>query len=138
MFWTYVSFSQFLIIWYANIPEEVVWYLRRFAHGWQWVAIAIALFHFVLPFAVLLVSGIKRQARSLSSVAQWILAMRWLDTVWQIQPAFEREGVFVPWLDAAITVALGGVWLLYFTWLVAPVAVPMRSIAAEQEDLAYE
>jgi hypothetical protein len=64
--------------------------------------------------------------------------MRWLDTAWQIEPAFEGEGLLVPWLDLAITVALGGVWLLYFTWLVAPVAVPMRSNAAGREDLAYE
>jgi hypothetical protein len=137
MFWAYVSFSQFLIIWYGNIPEEVIWYQRRFAQGWQWVAIGVAVFHFMLPFVVLLGRGIKRQARPLAAVALWILAMRWLDTVWQIEPAFEREGFFAPWLDLAITAALGGVWLLYFTWLVAPVAVPMRS-RAEQEDFGDE
>jgi hypothetical protein len=136
--WAYVSFSQFLIIWYGNVPEEVIWYERRLAHGWQWVAIGVAVFHFILPFVVLLGRGIKRQARPLAAVALWILAMRWLDTVWQIEPAFEREGFFAPWLDLAITAALGGVWLCYFTWLVAPVAVPMRPVAAEQEDLAYE
>jgi hypothetical protein len=54
MFWAYVSFSQFLIIWYGNLPEEVVWYERRFVHGWQWVAVAIALFHFIFPFLILL------------------------------------------------------------------------------------
>jgi hypothetical protein len=138
MFWAYVSFSQFLIIWYGNLPEEVVWYERRLAHGWQWVAIAIAVFHFMLPFVVLLGRGIKRQARPLAAVALGILAMRWLDTVWQIEPAFTREGVFVPWLDLAITAAIGGVWLLYFTWLVAPVAVPNQMLMAERQESVYE
>jgi hypothetical protein len=64
--------------------------------------------------------------------------MRWLDTVWQIDPAFERESVIVPWLDLAITAAIGGVWLLYFTWLVAPVAVPVRSMGAQREGLIHE
>jgi hypothetical protein len=133
-----VAYSQFLIIWYGNVPEEIVWYQRRMVDGWQWVAIAIALFHFVLPFLVLLGRGIKRQARPLATVALWILALRWLDTVWQIDPAFEREGFFVPWLDLAITAAIGGVWLLYFTWLVAPVAVPVRSMGTQREGLIHE
>ena len=88
MFWAYVSFSQFLIIWYGNLPEEVVWYQRRLEHGWQWVGIAIAVFHFIIPFVILLGREIKRKARPLAAVALWMLAMRWLDTVWQIEPAF--------------------------------------------------
>jgi hypothetical protein len=138
MFWAYVSFSQFLIIWYGNLPEEVVWYERRFVNGWQWAAVAIAVFHFILPFVVLLGRGIKRQPKALAAVALWILAMRWLDTVWQIEPAFNRESVVAPWLDLAVTAAIGGLWLVYFSWLIAPVAVPVRSMAAEEGEVAYE
>ncbi|MEX2026680.1 MAG: hypothetical protein WEH44_05255, partial [Pirellulaceae bacterium] len=138
MFWAYVSFSQFLIIWYGNLPEEVVWYQRRFAHGWQWVAVAIAVFHFILPFLVLLGRDIKRHARPLAVVALWMVVMRWVDTVWQIEPAFAREGPFVPWLDLVITAAIGGVWLLYFTWLIAPVAVPVSSPPRREEVLVHE
>jgi hypothetical protein len=137
MFWAYVSFSQFLIIWYGNLPEEVVWYERRFVYGWQWVAVAIALFHFILPFLVLLGRGIKRQGRALASVALWIVAMRWLDTIWQIEPAFAHDYGFVPWLDLAITAAIGGVWLLYFTWLIAPVPVLVVS-GSREEVLVHE
>jgi hypothetical protein len=138
MFWAYVAFSQFLIIWYGNIPEETVWYQHRFVHGWQWVAVAIAVFHFILPFLVLLGREIKRQARPLATVALWILAMRWLDTVWQIEPAFAHDYGFVPWLDLVITAAMGGVWLLYFTWLIAPVPVPLESPARAEEVLVHE
>jgi hypothetical protein len=136
MFWAYVSFSQFLIIWYGNLPEEVVWYQRRLEHGWQWVGIAIAVFHFIIPFVILLGREIKRKARPLAALALWLLAMRWLDTVWQIEPAFyhQREGWFAPWPDLAITAAIGGVWLLYFNWLLAPVAVPAHVLARHDEE----
>jgi hypothetical protein len=138
MLWAYVSFSQFLIVWYGNLPEEIPWYLRRLSNGWQWVAIAIAIFHFVVPFVILLGRGVKRQARTLGKIALWMLAMRWLDTVWQIEPAFEREGVFVPWLDLAITAAIGGLWLLYCTWQLTPVAVPARALTRHEEVLVHE
>jgi hypothetical protein len=138
MFWAYVAFSQFLIIWYGNIPEETVWYQRRFVHGWQWVAVAIAVFHFVLPFLVLLGRQIKRQGRPLATLALWILAMRWIDTVWQIEPEFPHDYGFVPWLDFLLTTALGGIWLLYFTWLIVPVPVPLASPARAEEALVHE
>ena len=135
LFWAYVSFSQFLIIWYGNLPEEVIWYNRRFEHGWQWLAVAIAVLHFIVPFLVLLGRGIKRMAKPLAAVALWMLVMRWLDTVWQIEPAFEREGVFVPWLDLALTAAIGGLWLLYCTWLLTPVALPAPVLTRHEEEI---
>ena len=64
--------------------------------------------------------------------------MRWLDTLWQIEPAFNRESGFVPWLDLAITVAIGGIWLLYFTWLIAPVPVPVVSRPRAEGVLLHE
>ncbi len=138
MFWAYVAFSQFLIIWYANIPEEVIWYQRRLVHGWQWLAVAIALFHFILPFLILLGRGVKRQPGALATVALWMVVMRFVDTVWQIEPAFHRDYLFVPWLDLALAAAIGGVWLLYFTWLIAPVPVPVVSRPRAEGVLLHE
>ena len=63
--WAYTSFSQFLIIWAGNLPDEIPWYLRRLRGGWGWVALAIVAFHFALPFALLLMRGVKRHARPL-------------------------------------------------------------------------
>lgn len=116
MLWAYMSLSQFLIVWYANLPEEVPWYLRRTQHGWQWVAGALVLLHFFVPFALLLSRELKRSPRYLAAVAVGLLAMRWLDVLWLIEPAFEREGTFVPWLDAAATAAIGGLWVAFFAW----------------------
>jgi hypothetical protein len=108
MLWAYMAFSQFLIIWYANIPEEVVWYVRRTEHGWQYAAAALAALHFALPFLVLLSRDVKRHPAALAGIALLVLFMRWVDILWLVQPAFARDGVYVPWLDAAATLGIGG------------------------------
>ena len=87
MLWAYMSFSQYLIIWSGNLPEEIPWYLRRTRGGWQWVALVLIVFHFFLPFFVLLFRENKRHGRLLVRVAAWVLAMHWLDLVWLIVPA---------------------------------------------------
>ncbi len=116
MIWAYISFSQFLIIWYGNLPEEIPWYIRRTSHGWQFPAIAIALFQFVFPFLILLSRRIKREPRPLAAVALWILVIRLVDLIWLVEPAFERSGVFIPWLDVGLTALMGAVWLFVFDW----------------------
>jgi hypothetical protein len=120
MIWAYISFSQFLIVWYGNLPEEIPWYIRRTSHGWEFVAIAIALFQFAFPFLILLSRRIKRQPRPLASLALWILAIRLVDLIWLVEPAFERTGVFIPWLDVGLTAILGAVWLAVFHWQLPP------------------
>jgi hypothetical protein len=111
MLWTYFSFSQFLIIWSGNLPEEITWYAARTRGGWQWLAIALALFHFALPFVLLLSRDLKRRPQRLAAVAGWMLAMRWLDLVWQVEPAFSPERFTFHWLYLAAPLAVGGLWV---------------------------
>jgi hypothetical protein len=111
MLWTYFSFSQFLIIWSGNLPEEITWYAARTRGGWQWLAIALALFHFALPFVLLLSRDLKRRPQRLAAVAGWMLAMRWLDLVWQVEPAFSPERFHFHWLYLAAPLAVGGLWI---------------------------
>jgi len=119
MLWAYLAFSQFFIIWYGNLPEEVVWYLKRIEGGWVWLAAGLPLVHFAIPFVLLLGRELKRNPARLAAVAGLILAAHWLDTVWMIEPAIERaEGVsYFPWPDAALTAAIGGAWWLAFVLL---------------------
>jgi hypothetical protein len=114
MFWAYVSFCQFLIIWYGNLPEEVVWYLRRFAGGWAAVALALVVFHFAVPFLALLSRNLKRRRATLGAVAAFVLIMHWIDALWQIQPAVPHAQGYQPWLDAALWLGLGGLWAATF------------------------
>src|SRR5262249_41765867 len=87
MVWAYLGFSQFLLIWSGNLPGEITYYLRRFQGGWQWLALALVIFHFALPFVLLLARDVKRSGRTLLTVASLVLAMRAVDLFWQILPA---------------------------------------------------
>lgn len=116
MLWAYLSFSQFLLIWSANLPEEIPWYLRRLSGGWQYLGLALALFHFGLPFLLLLSRDIKHDRRKLSAVALGVLGMRFVDLYWVMMPAFHPEYFVLHWLwlDAAALAGVGGVWLAVF------------------------
>jgi hypothetical protein len=116
MLWAYFSLSQFLITWSGNLPEEITWYLARIQGGWQWVAIAIVLFQFVLPFVLLLSHPLKRRARSIAGVALMLIVIRFVDVYWLIVPAFDPSRLTVHVLDLAAMLALGGFWIWLFVW----------------------
>ncbi len=123
MLWAYMSFSQFLIIWSGNLAEEVTWYVQRQDGDWPWVAIALIVGHFILPFALLLSQHTKRNKRLLSMVAGLILCMRLIDLTWQIGPALHPAdtplaalpAVFgLHLLDIGFFLGMGGLWLNMF------------------------
>lgn len=116
MFWAYVSFSQYLIIWAGNLPEEIPWYLRRIQGGWGWVGAALVLLHFALPFFMLLPASANRNPRILLGVAGLILFMRLVDVFWLTRPAFAHDGFHVHWMDLLAPVGVGGLWLAAFLW----------------------
>ncbi len=114
MIWAYVTFSQYLIVWSGNIPEEIAWYLARFRGGWGYVGLAILLFQFLLPFLLLLSRQANRNPPLLTLAAGLLVLMRFVDVAWLVLPAFSK-GVFrIHWLDLALPVGLGGLWLAYF------------------------
>lgn len=114
MLWAYFSFSQFLIIWAGNLPEETVWYVRRIRGGWQWVALSLVVLHFVLPFLLLLSRDLKRAPRLLARVAALLLLMRWVDLFWQVEPAFDEGRFTFHWLFPVALLGVGGLWLAAF------------------------
>lgn len=113
--WAYFAFSQFIIVWSGNLPEETPWYLRRMSGGWQWVGFALIMLHFGLPFMLLLSRRIKRDPRRLMGVVALVFAMRLIDLHWMIAPAFSQGSWSVHWLDVAAPVGVGGIWI--FLWL---------------------
>lgn len=116
MIWAYFSFSQFLIIWSANIPEEAVWYAHRIQGGWQNVAMVLISLHFILPFLLLLSRSIKRRTSWLVGLAILVLAARVIDLIFLIVPAFHPEGIHFHWLDLVLLIAMGGGWSALFFW----------------------
>jgi hypothetical protein len=116
MLWTYFSFSQYLIIWSADLPEETRWYTPRTSGGWGVIALLVVLFHFAFPFLFLLSRSFKRNARKLVIVAVLILVMRLFDLFWTIAPTWTHEHFHVSWMDVVAPIAMGGLWLAMFCW----------------------
>jgi hypothetical protein len=109
MLWAYFSFSQYLIIWSGNLPHEISWYVHRSDTSWQLLAVALIVFHFAVPFALLLSRRIKREGQLLVRVAMLILAARLLELFWLIAPDF-HHGLSVSWLDVVLPLSLGAIW----------------------------
>jgi hypothetical protein len=119
MLWAYMAFSQFLLIWAGNLTEEIPFYLYRGQGGWQWLAAALALFQFALPFILLLSRDVKTNRRRLVGVAVLVLVMRFVDLYWTVMPAFghgEHIGLHVHLLDLGALLLLGGLWLSFYLW----------------------
>jgi len=112
--WAYMAFSQFLIIWSGNLPEDNTWYVRRLGTGWNSIAVFLLVGHFFVPFILLLFRNRKRYIESLSRVAVLILVMRFVDYFWLIKPAFSPGQWTLHWMDLMAPVGIGGIWIALF------------------------
>ena len=114
MLYAYLTFSQFLITWSANLPEEIPWYIRRLSGGWQYLMLALFALHFALPFLIMLSAELKQNLKRLTWIAGLLFVMRFFDTVFQVEPQF-HEVFTIHWTDIVTLVGLGGVWFAAFT-----------------------
>jgi len=113
MVWTYFNFSQWLIIWAGNLPEEIPWYIRRMNGGWQYMGLFLVVFQFAIPFAMLLSRQVKRKSATLMPLALWILLMRVIDIIWHVEPV-SHPAFHLSWLHFTIVAGIGGLWMAYF------------------------
>jgi hypothetical protein len=116
MLWAYMSFSQFLIIWSGNLPEEIPFYIDRLNHGWQWMALGLVVFHFAVPFVALLMRATKQVPRNLAILAGLVLFMRLVDLFWIVAPEGRRGQFGVHWMDLAAPIGMAGLWVAFFAW----------------------
>jgi hypothetical protein len=127
MIWAYVNFSQYLIVWSGNLPEEIVWYLARFRGGWGWVGLAVLLLHFVLPFLLLLSRRANRDPGTLLAAAGLLVGMRFVDIAWLLLPAFSKGHFQIHPTDLTLPIGLGGLWLgLYIRNLTSRPLLPVN------------
>ncbi len=122
LFWSYTSFSQFMLVWIGNLPEEIPFFLKRSnidgnQSGWWYVSAALIALHFALPFVLLLFRDIKSRPSRLRMVAIYLVLICMVDVIWWIAPSATNYGHFPTWLiDAGAILGVGGVWSLYFLY----------------------
>jgi hypothetical protein len=114
IFWAYIAFSQFLLIWYADIPEETFWLIHRLEGGWAFVSFALLLVHFIIPFLVLLPRSAKTDPKTLKIMSVWMLFAHALDLYWLIMPTYGKDGPFFGWMEFGFLFAMAGIVILIF------------------------
>jgi hypothetical protein len=138
VFWTYIAFSQFFLVWYANLPEETTWYKARMEGSWMSVSLFLMAGHFVAPFFYLMGRAVKRRGSTLAVGGAWLLGMHYVDLYWQIMPTLHPEGLRPSLLDVAALVTVGGCFVAAASWLMRRQAlVPLRDPRLA-ESLAFE
>ena len=132
MLWAYLNFSQLLITWSGNLPSEVVWYIKRWNGGWGWVALILLFGHFVLPFLLLLSQDLKKNPKTISAIAIYLIVVHEVDVFSLIEPNFPTfqqpidPHFAISWLDIAAPIGFGGLWLaLFFRNLTAMPLLPL-------------
>ena len=114
VFWAYIAFSQYMLIWYANLPEETAWFRDRLVGSWRGVSMLLVVGHFLVPFFVLISRAAKRKLGLLAAAAAWVLFMQYTDLYWIAMPIFAKRGVTPHWIDLAALAAVGGTFALAF------------------------
>lgn len=137
-FWAYIAFSQFFLMWYANLPEETIWYKARLEGSWLRVSLFLMVGHFIAPFFYLMGRSVKRTGATLAAGGAWLLAMHFVDLYWQVMPTLHPEGLRPSALDGAALLAVGGCFVAAAGWLMRRQAlVPVRDPRLA-ESLAFE
>jgi len=114
IFWGYMAFSQYFLIWYANIPEETIWYAHRWEGSWKIFSLTLVFGHFLIPFLLLMARASKRNLTLLGLLTAWILIMHWIDLYWITMPVHHHHGIHLSWLDFTLLIGMGAVFLGIF------------------------
>lgn len=117
-FWAYIAFSQFMLIWYADLPEETFWYLIRWEGGWVFISILLMIAHFFVPYFALLTQPSKMNPKRLKFIAVWLLFAHLLDIFWLVMPNMGsmKNGYVFSWIDLVFPIAGTGLVILVFAF----------------------
>jgi hypothetical protein len=126
-FWTYIGFSQLLLIWIAGLPEETPFYITRFGAGWVPLGVALIFGNFFIPFGALLSRSLKRNPKQLTFVAGWLLFIHYIDIVWLVMPSLNPDGYHLHWTDITAFLGLGLLGIAFGVWrLRGKLPVPVK------------
>ena len=127
VFWAYLGGAQYFFIWYANIPEETVWFLHRWIGSWKTVSLLLILGHFLIPFISLVFFNTKRNRKILVFFAVWIFVFHYVDMYWLIGPVLHHESAHLSWIDLTTFIGIGGIFIaLFWNRFTANAIVPVN------------
>ncbi|HSN53531.1 MAG TPA: hypothetical protein VLT32_02620 [Candidatus Sulfomarinibacteraceae bacterium] len=138
VFWAYIAFSQYMLIWYGNIPEETQWYLKRQTGDWTWVSLALLFGHFVLPFLLLISRHVKRRPLLLAVIGVFVAIMSWVDMYWLVIPEFSPGVARFGLLDVLVYVGLAGLYSTVLIWRLGRTSLVPEKDPRLVESLAFE
>jgi len=136
--WAYLNFSQFLIIWYANLPEETVWYAHRTQGGYEYLAAFLIFGQFLLPFFLLMTRFTKRRMQTLAGIAVYLMVVRLIDLYWLVMPTEHHLDLHLRVSDFAAPLALFGLWFVAFYWYLSRRTLWVEEDPRWKERLANE
>jgi hypothetical protein len=114
-FWAYIAFSQFMLVWYANMPEETYWFVARWKNGWEYISILLIIVHFVVPYFALLSQDAKMNLPRLKFITVWLLFAHFLDLYWLVMPTYSASPV-CGWIEIGFPVLIVGLVIIMFGW----------------------
>lgn len=133
IFWAYIAFSQYMLIWYSNLPEEATYYYHRSLHSWKWVSLSLLMFKFIVPFLFLLPRWVKRDKKSLVSVSILILVMQYIDIYWMVYPNYDSSHIRFGFLEVGILLGFIGLFLFtLFHFLSRYPLIPLKDPGKEE------
>jgi hypothetical protein len=114
VFWAYLGGAQYFFIWYANIPEETVWFIDRWRNSWKTISLLLIFGHFLIPFISLIFYNTKRNSRILVFFAFWLFFFHYLDMYWLVAPTLHRNAANISWMDLTTFFGIGGIFIALF------------------------
>ena len=115
-FWAYIAFSQYLLIWYANLPEETIWFIARWQGSWKFISIGLVFVHFVIPYFGLLSQPSKMNPKRLLAMSGWLLFAHYYDLYWMTMPNYGKDGVVLGWIELGFPLLIAGLIMLVFNF----------------------
>ena len=135
LFWAYIAFSQYMLIWYANLPEETTFFVPRSQKPWMWVSLSLLIFKFAVPFFCLLPRWVKRNIKTMTALSVLILIMQYVDIYWLVYPAFSKEKLYFGLIDIGFFMVFFGVFLLsVFYFFQKHSVIPLQDPAEHESD----
>ena len=137
IFWAYIAFSQYMLVWYANLPEEAIYYLHRSGGEWKWLSLSLIVFNFIVPFLFLLPRWVKRDSSSLALVSVLILITQYFDIYWMTYPQLDHHHIVFGWMEIGVLIGFIGAFVFSLFYFLSKHPIVALKDPRQKESLSH-